>query len=126
VHDCGRILNPMIVDGQVHGGVVNGIGNALLERIVYDANAQLVTASFLDYLMPSAADVPAFEVGHMETLSPLNPLGAKGAGEAGTMPVPAAISSAVDDALAGRIFAREFPLLPERVLELLDLAGKDA
>jgi len=100
VHDCGTVINPAVVDGQVHGGVGQGIGNALLEEMVYDAAGQPLTTSYLDYLLPTAMEVPPIELGHHETPSPLNPEGIKGAGEGGTMPAPAAIANAVDDALA--------------------------
>ncbi|MEV4807486.1 aerobic carbon-monoxide dehydrogenase large subunit [Nonomuraea sp. NPDC049421] len=98
VHDCGRLINPMIVEGQIHGGVAQGIGGALYERMVYDQYGQLVNASFMDFLMPYATEIPRVETGHLETPSPLNPLGVKGAGEAGVIPVSAVIASAVEDA----------------------------
>ncbi len=86
VHDCGTLINPRIVEGQIHGGVAQGVGGALYERIVYDENGQLLNASFMDFLMPYASEVPKVEIDHLETPSPLNPLGIKGAGEAGTIP----------------------------------------
>ncbi|PZG03792.1 aerobic carbon-monoxide dehydrogenase large subunit, partial [Nonomuraea aridisoli] len=98
VHDCGKLINPMIVEGQIHGGVAQGIGGALYERMVYDQHGQLVNASFMDFLMPYATEVPRVETAHLETPSPLNPLGIKGAGEAGVIPVSAVIASAVEDA----------------------------
>jgi carbon-monoxide dehydrogenase large subunit len=98
VHDCGRLINPMIVEGQIHGGVAQGIGGALYERMIYDQHGQLVNASFMDFLMPYATEIPRIETGHLETPSPLNPLGVKGAGEAGVIPVSAVIASAVEDA----------------------------
>ncbi|MFI6386405.1 aerobic carbon-monoxide dehydrogenase large subunit [Nonomuraea sp. NPDC050540] len=98
VHDCGRLVNPMIVEGQVHGGVAQGIGGALYERMAYDADGQLLNASFMDFLMPYASEIPRIETAHLETPSPLNPLGIKGAGEAGVIPVSAVIASAVEDA----------------------------
>ena len=98
-HDCGRMINPTIVEGQIQGGVACGIGNALLEEHVYDTAGQLVSGSFMDYAMPRACDVPSLEIVHQECPSTLNPLGLKGAGEAGTIPVPAAICSAIEDAL---------------------------
>lgn len=100
VHDSGRVVNPLIVDGQVHGGVAHGLGNALLEELVYDEGGQLVTGTFMDYLLPSADIVPDVELAHVETLSPVNPLGVKGAGEGGTLPVPACIAQAVENALS--------------------------
>src|SRR5262249_4147265 len=99
VHDCGRVINPTIVEAQVQGGVAHGIGNAFYERLVCDANGQLLNASFMDYLLPTALDVPTVEIAHMETPSPLNPLGTKGVGEAGCIPTGAAFAQAVEDAL---------------------------
>lgn len=100
VHDCGTPVNPMIVEGQVHGGVQMGIGNAFYEKIYYDENGQLLTASFMDYLFPQATDMPPkIELGHLESPSPLNPLGLKGVGEAGAIPTPAVFVQAVEDAL---------------------------
>jgi aerobic carbon-monoxide dehydrogenase large subunit len=99
VDDCGTIINPIVVEGQVHGGIAHGIGNALLEEIVYDGAGQLATGTLMDYALPRATDVPAYEVHHVVTPSPLNPLGVKGAGEGGTLPAPAAIANAVADAL---------------------------
>ncbi|GII83422.1 aldehyde dehydrogenase [Sphaerisporangium siamense] len=98
VHDCGRLVNPMIVEGQIHGGVAQGVGGALYERMAYDGHGQLLNASFMDFLMPYATEVPRIETGHLETPSPLNPLGIKGAGEAGVIPVSAVIAAAVEDA----------------------------
>jgi carbon-monoxide dehydrogenase large subunit len=103
VHDCGRIINPMILEGQVRGGVAQGVGNAFYEKLVYDADGQLLTQTFMDYLLPTIGEVPRVEVGHIETPSPLNPLGVKGAGEAGVIPVAALIASAVDDAVGARV-----------------------
>jgi aerobic carbon-monoxide dehydrogenase large subunit len=120
VHDCGRVLNPMLVDGQVHGGVAQGIGNAFYEELVYDENGQLLNASFMDFLLPTALDVPRVEVGHEETVSPLNALGTKGAGEAGAIPVGALFAQAVEDALAAPGFEiLEIPLKPSRLWELV-------
>ncbi|HEU5378418.1 MAG TPA: aerobic carbon-monoxide dehydrogenase large subunit [Ktedonobacteraceae bacterium] len=120
VHDCGRVINPMVVEGQVHGGVAQGIGGSFFERLVYDKEGQLINASFMDYLLPTAAEIPPIAVEHVETPSPLNPLGAKGAGEAGVIPVPALFASAIDDALAPfGLRIREMPLHPCRLHELL-------
>jgi carbon-monoxide dehydrogenase large subunit len=123
-HDSGTIINPMIVDGQVQGGVAHGIGNALFERMVYDAEAQPQSTTFMDYLMPTAPEVPGAAIEHIETPNPLNPLGVKGAGEGGTIPAPAAIVSAIEDALApfGVRFT-EAPLTPARIVEQLRKAG---
>jgi len=101
VHDCGRLINPMIVEGQIHGGVAQGVGGALLERMAYDESGQLVNASFMDFLMPYVTEVPErIDIDHLETPSPLNPLGIKGAGEAGVIPSAAVFASAVEDAEA--------------------------
>jgi carbon-monoxide dehydrogenase large subunit len=123
-HDSGTIINPLIVDGQVQGGVAHGIGNALFERMKYDAGAQPLTTTFQDYLLPGAPDVPACRIEHVETPNPLNPLGVKGAGEGGTIPAPAAIISAIEDALSpfGVHFA-EMPLTPDRIVDALHNAG---
>jgi carbon-monoxide dehydrogenase large subunit len=123
-HDSGRVINPLIVDGQVQGGVAHGIGNALLESMQYDANAQPLTASFADYMLPTATDVPTCTIAHVETVNPLNPLGVKGAGEGGTIPAPAALVAAVEDALSpfGVHFAQA-PLTPESIVSALRAAG---
>ena len=123
-HDAGRLINPLIVDGQVQGGVAHGIGNALLEWMQYDLNAQPLTTSFADYMLPTATDVPTCTIAHVETVNPLNPLGVKGAGEGGTIPAPAAIIAAIEDALSpfGVHFA-ETPLTPERIVAAMRAAG---
>lgn len=95
VHDCGEVINPLILDAQVVGGVAQGIGNAFYEQLIYDANGQLLNGSFIDYLLPTALDVPTVTVAHQVTRSPLNPLGVKGAGEAGAIPVGALFAQAV-------------------------------
>lgn len=120
VTDCGRRINPLIVDGQVTGGIVHGIGNALLEEFRHDGQGQPLTTTFADYLLPTAHDAPPIELLYRESPSPLNPLGVKGAGEVGVIPVTAAVVSAVEDALApfGARFA-EAPLSPVRILETL-------
>lgn len=123
VHDCGKLINPRVVDGQVHGGVGQGIGNALYEELVYDEEGRLLTNGFMDYLLPTAMEVPFIATGHQETPSPMNPEGIKGAGEGGTMPVPAVIANAVDDALAPlRVRVGSPPFTPSRVLELIKAA----
>jgi carbon-monoxide dehydrogenase large subunit len=101
VHDCGTLLNPMIVEGQIDGGVAHGLGNALMERIHYDDYGQPLTTSFMDYRLMTAADMPPLAKIHTETPSPTNPLGAKGAGEGGTIPAAAAVVSAIEHALEG-------------------------
>ena len=100
VDDCGTILNPMLVNGQQHGGIAQGIAQALWEHVQYDEDANPVTASLMDYLMPSAAELPSFEVSNTETASPRNPLGAKGIGESGTIGSTPAVHNAVCDAVA--------------------------
>ncbi len=116
VHDCGTIINPMIVEGQVHGGVAQGVGGALYERMEYDDAGQLVNASFMDFLMPYASEVPHIEIDHLETPSPLNTLGVKGAGEAGVIPGSAAIASAIEDAEG--IAIRAMPISPSELFHL--------
>ncbi len=99
VHDCGHLINPMIVEGQIHGGVAQGVGGALYERMAYDESGQLLNASFMDFLMPYVTEVPeSIEIDHLETPSPLNPLGIKGAGEAGVIPSAAVFAAAISDA----------------------------
>jgi carbon-monoxide dehydrogenase large subunit len=116
-HDSGNVINPMIVDGQVQGGVAHGVGNALFEWMKYDESAQPLTTTFQDYLLPGAADVPAATIEHVETPNPLNPLGVKGAGEGGTIPAPAAIVSAIEDALAPfKVRFADVPLTPQRIV----------
>jgi len=121
VHDCGNLINPMIVEGQIHGGVAQGVGGALYERMAYDESGQLLNASFMDFLMPYASEVPHIETDHLETPSPLNPLGIKGAGEAGCIPVTAVIASAIED-------AEGFPItsMPISPNELWDLRHRHA
>ena len=123
-HDCGTMVNPMVIEGQIHGGVAQGIGGAFYEKLVYDRDGQLLSGSFMDFLMPTAAELPAIEVAHLETPSPLNPLGVKGVGEAGVIPVAALVAEAVDDALAPfGVRVREMPLSPDRILELIHQNG---
>jgi CO/xanthine dehydrogenase Mo-binding subunit len=122
-HDCGRVINPMIVEGQIWGGLACGLGNALLEEHAYDGEGQLLTGSFMDYAMPGAMHIPDAKIVHQETPSALNPLGIKGAGEAGTVPVPAVIASAVEDALRPLgIRIAEHPLTPLRLWSVLSRA----
>lgn len=120
VEDCGTILNPLILEGQIHGGVSMGIGNAYYEQLIYDENGQLLNASLADYLIPSATEIPRIEVSHQQTPSPLNPLGSKGAGEAGAIPVPALFAQALENALdVYNIEITETPLSPNKLYELL-------
>ena len=117
LQDSGRLVNPLIVEGQVHGGVVHGIGNALYERMSFDDAAQPITTTFADYLLPASTEVPAIEVLLHESPSPFNPLGAKGVGEGGTVPVAAAVIAAIEDAIGVHI--AEAPISPARIVELL-------
>jgi aerobic carbon-monoxide dehydrogenase large subunit len=119
-HDCGRVINPRIVEGQVHGGVAQGIGGALLEELVYDEQGQLLTGSLMDYLVPTAMEVPPIRTVHLESPSPRNPLGIKGAGEGGAISPPAAVANAVEDALAPfGVRVTRTPLGPATLLALL-------
>ena len=121
VHDCGTVINPLILAGQIHGGVAQGIGNAFYEQLVFDQEGQLLNASLADYLLPTALEVPHMEIGHTVTPSPLNPLGIKGAGEAGAIPVGPLFAQAVEDALGlldRKIELLEIPLSPNRLFEL--------
>jgi CO/xanthine dehydrogenase Mo-binding subunit len=127
VHDCGRELNPLIVEGMVHGATAHGIGAALYEEFRYDGAGQLLTATFMDYLKPTALDVPAIEVDRLEHPSPVTPLGAKGVGEGGAIPGPACVANAVEDALAPwGVVIRGLPVTPERVWRWLGEAGASA
>jgi carbon-monoxide dehydrogenase large subunit len=122
--DCGRIINPLIVDGQVHGGVAQGIGAALYEEIVYDGEGQLHTASLVDYLVPSAFEIPPIDVVHLETESPTTLGGFRGMGEGGTIGAPAAVANAVADALSPLgIEINELPVTPERLFRLIAAAN---
>jgi aerobic carbon-monoxide dehydrogenase large subunit len=122
VHDCGTIINPLILAGQIHGGVAQGIGNAFYEHLAFDQNGNLLNASLADYLLPTALDVPHMQIEHTVTTSPLNPLGIKGAGEAGAIPVGALFAQAIEDALdapSGGVELREIPLSPTRLWQLV-------
>ena len=123
-HDCGTIINPVIVEGQIHGGVAQGVGGGLLEEMVYDEQAQLLTGTFMDYLVPTAMELPPIETVHLEYPSPRNPLGLKGIGEGGAISPPAAIANAVEDALAPfGVRVTRTPLGPSVVLGLLEQAA---
>ncbi len=126
VEDCGTILNPLILDGQIHGGVALGISNSFYEQLIYDDNGQLLNASLMDYVIPTATEIPRMEIGHEVTPSPLNPLGSKGAGEAGAIPVPALFAQAVEDALPGYgLEILEMPLSPNKLFELMHKQNKE-
>jgi aerobic carbon-monoxide dehydrogenase large subunit len=121
VHDCGRVINPLILEGQIQGGVAQGIGNAFYEQLHFAENGSLLNASLMDYLLPLATDVPNIIGDHIETPSPLNPMGVKGAGEAGAIPVGALYAQALDDAFADlNLEIREIPLSPNRLFELVE------
>lgn len=126
-HDCGRMINPVIVEGQIQGGLACGVGNALLEANRYDDRGQLLSATFMDYAIPTAAVVPFPTMVHLETPSPLNPLGVKGAGESGAIPVPAAVCAAVEDALVPLgVTLDEHPLTPAALHAAVQRARGDA
>ena len=118
-HDCGRVINPMLVDGQIVGGVVHGLGNALFEWMGFDENCQPLTTTFADYLLVSATEVPPIEVLHMESPSPLNPLGVKGVGECGVLPIAPAIMSAIEDAMSPfDAHISRAPIHPSEIVEM--------
>jgi carbon-monoxide dehydrogenase large subunit len=124
-HDCGTIINPMLVDGQIHGGVAHGIGNALYEEVIHDESGQILNASYMDYYLPGALEVPRMEVAHIETPTPLNPLGCKGAGEGGTIPSPTAIALAIEDALADlNVKVDRLPVRPDVLLNSIETAKR--
>jgi aerobic carbon-monoxide dehydrogenase large subunit len=125
VDDCGRIINPLIVDGQVHGGVAQGLGQALWEHAVYDDNGQLITGEFTDYAIPKAMFMPWIESSHTETPSPVNPLGVKGVGEAGTIGCsPAVVNSVVDALSVLGVRHIDMPLTPEKIWKLIQQGGQ--
>ena len=119
-HDCGKVINPIIVEGQVHGGVAQGIGGALFEDMAYDEQGQLLAGSLMDYAVPKADDLPPIETVHLEFPSPRNPLGVKGLGEGGAISPPAAIANAIEDALAPfGVRITQTPVTPARIRALL-------
>jgi CO/xanthine dehydrogenase Mo-binding subunit len=125
VHDAGTMVNPRSLEGQILGGTAQGIATALLEELVYDEHGQLLSPTFMDFLMPTAMEVPELEIGHEQTPSPLTEYGIKGGGEAGRMMAPGAISAALDDALADfGVHVTELPATPERILRWI--AGASA
>ena len=125
IDDVGTVINPAIVDGQVQGGVAQGVAQALYEEAVYDEDGNLLTSSMTNYLVPSAAELPSFELDRTETPSPTNPLGVKGVGETGTIAAPAAVMNAVADALAPfGVTNIEMPATPERVWRALEEARR--
>jgi carbon-monoxide dehydrogenase large subunit len=119
-HDCGRVINPMLVDGQIHGGVAQGVGGGLGEEIVYDSAGQLLTGSLMDYALPRADELPFIETVHLEHPSPRNPLEVKGVGEGGAISPPAALANAIEDALSPfGVRITEGPVTPARIVALL-------
>ncbi|MFN2207846.1 MAG: molybdopterin cofactor-binding domain-containing protein [Candidatus Promineifilaceae bacterium] len=121
VHDCGEVINPLILDGQIQGGVAQGIGDAFYEKLSFSEDGQMLSGSFMDYLIPTAMEIPRMEIGHVVTPSPLNPLGTKGAGEAGAIPVGPLFAQAIEDALEGTgIEILENPVSPSRLWHLLN------
>ncbi|MGH9003043.1 MAG: xanthine dehydrogenase family protein molybdopterin-binding subunit, partial [Acidimicrobiia bacterium] len=127
VDDCGRVLNPLIVAGQQHGGIAQGLAQALWEQVVYDAGGTPLTTTLLDYAMPGAAELPSFEVASTETPTPLNPLGAKGIGEAGSVGSTPAVQNAVVDALAPLgVRHLDMPCTPERIWRAIRAAAGGA
>jgi aerobic carbon-monoxide dehydrogenase large subunit len=124
VNDCGRVINPMTAEGQLHGGVVHGIGNSLFEWMGYDDNAQPLTTNFADYLLPSAPEIPPIDVRLVEYPSTKNPLGVKGIGESGTVPAASAMISGIEDALSAYgVRIDEAPISPARLFQLLQAAS---
>jgi carbon-monoxide dehydrogenase large subunit len=123
VHDAGRVINPLLINGQVQGGIAQGIGNAFYEQLIYDENGQLLNGTFMDYLLPTSLDVPPIIIGHEETPSPLNPLGVKGAGEAGAIPVGPLFCQAIENALEIEgLELLDIPLSPSRLWEAVQQA----
>jgi carbon-monoxide dehydrogenase large subunit len=121
VDDCGKVINPMLVDGQVHGGIMQSIGQALYEEVVYDEQGQLVTGTLMDYAVPKAAMAPWYETDRTETPSPVNPLGVKGVGEAGTIGATPAIVNAIVDALSPfGVRHIDMPVKPEKVWQIVN------
>ena len=124
VHDSGNLMNPMIVEGQIQGGAAHGVGNALFEWMAYDKEAQPLTTNFAEYLLPTAPEMPGFDVSFLESPSPLNPLGVKGVGEGSTVPVAAAVCSAIENALEPfGVHITEAPITPQRIVELIAAAS---
>jgi carbon-monoxide dehydrogenase large subunit len=124
VDDCGNRINPMIIDGQIHGGLAQGIGTAMMEHVTYDDNGNITGGDFMNYLLPTAMEIPNFETGHTVTPSPHHPIGAKGVGESPTVGSPPAIVNAVVDAMShAGISHVEMPMTPDVVWEKLNEAG---
>jgi carbon-monoxide dehydrogenase large subunit len=128
VEDCGPMINPLIVEGQIFGGIAQGIGSAIYEEFVYDDEGHLLTTTFMDYLLPGTTEVPRMEVFHLETPSPFTVGGIKGMGEGGAIAPGAVLAGAVEDAIStiGPVLVDEIPLTPERVRRFIDLAREAA
>jgi carbon-monoxide dehydrogenase large subunit len=123
--DCGVQINPLLVDGQLAGGVAQGVGGTLLEELRYDSNGQLQSGSLMDYLVPTAGDMPPLRIAHLHAAGELTPGGFRGAGEAGTLPVPAVVANALMDALKPEgARANVLPFTPERVLAMVRRSGR--
>ena len=119
-HDSGTLINPLVVDGQVQGATAHGIGNTLYEWMIYDDDAHPLTTTLADYILPSAHEIPSVAVTHIESPTPLNPLGVKGAGEGGTIPALAALVAAIEDALSPfGVRLDEVPIMPSRLVALI-------
>ena len=120
VHDAGTVINPKLVEGQVYGGAIHGLGGALLEEFRYDADGQFLSGTFADYTCMGAVEAPAIEIGHVESPSPLTPLGSKGCGESSSETAPAAVANAIADALRPLgVRPQHFPATPPRLWELV-------
>jgi len=125
LHDCGRPINPMVVEGQIHGGMVQGIGSALMEELLHDEEGQLLTGTFMEYALPRADQLPPLEVGHLDFPSAINPLGIKGVGESGIIAPAAAIANAVEDALAEYgVNVDRVPVTGRRIFEMLEASER--
>jgi carbon-monoxide dehydrogenase large subunit len=123
VHDCGKAINPTLVEGQVIGGIVHGIGNSLFENMLYNDDGQPLTTTLAEYLLPTSTEIPPIRVLHHESPTPLNPLGAKGVGEAGVLPTAAAVVSAIEDALGHYgVTIRKSPVSPSDIVAMIETA----
>jgi carbon-monoxide dehydrogenase large subunit len=124
-HDCGVVVNPMLVEGQIMGGAAQGLGGILCEAMIYDEKGQLLSGSLMDYALPTATDIPSFRITHLHSPSPLNPLGVKGVGEGGAVAPPAAIANAVCDALAPfGVEVNSTPIRPEQLVRAIRGTGR--
>jgi 2-furoyl-CoA dehydrogenase large subunit len=127
VHDAGTVINPMIAEGQIYGGALHGLGGALYEEMAYDDDGQLLSGTFMDYLVPTASEAPEIDIAHVVSPSPLTTLGSKGLGESSSMTVPAVLANAVSDALSPLgIRIRELPITPTRLWQLIREARTNA